>query len=156
LSDSDQMSMYELNLHYMGTQQIYFSEKTASQLKYSDGLRLIKNIKVADAISVYWQGITDIRYTNENYENYRKPLRQLSFKIFNYTLYKQYDKDKVEFTIEEPQLTSRDKLLLNEYGSETWLLGSNIAHFYLPAIAKQKNLAAKLIYLIKHEYNLDE
>jgi hypothetical protein len=154
LSDSVQQLMYTLNVKYLGTTQLYFTDKTATQLKNSGGMRLIKSKQVADAIALYWQGIDDLKFTFGNYENYRRPIRQLSFRIFNYTNYKRADKTNVEFTNGHPQLTLKDPILLKEFGSGVWLLGSNITNFYFPAIIKQKNMAGNLMNLIKEEYNL--
>jgi hypothetical protein len=134
--------------------QIYFTDKTASQLKSSDGMRLIRNTKVVDSITQYWQGVSDLKFTYENYENYRRPLRQLSFKIFNYTNYKKGNIKKAEFTINNPQLITKDAALLKEFRSEVWLVGSNIERFYLPAIGKQRTRSDNLIHLIKTEYSL--
>jgi hypothetical protein len=154
LSDSIQRTMYELNMQYLGTMQIYFTDKTASQLKNAGGMLLIHNIDVADSITLYWQGIEDLKFTYGNYENYRRPLRQLSFKIFNYTNYKKADETQVEFAANNPQLSTKDPLILKEYGSQVWPIASNIVNYYLPAIAKQKKMAIDLIHLIKREYHL--
>jgi hypothetical protein len=147
LSDSIQREMYDLNFRYLGTMQIYFTDKTASQLKNAGGMRLIRERKVADAITIYWQGIEDLKFTYGNYENYRRPLRQLSFRIFNYTNYKNADKATVEFANDHPQLTVKDPVLLKEYGSQVWLVASNI-------VEKQKKMNISLSALIKKEYHL--
>jgi hypothetical protein len=154
LTDSMLRRMYDINMRYLGTMQIYFTDKTASQLKNAGGMRLIHNAAVADSIALYWQGIDDVKFTYSNYENYRRPLRQLSFKIFNYTFYKDYDDTKTEFTNNYLQLTVKDPVLLKQYGSQAWLIASNIVHFYLPAIARQKRMANNLIVLLKKEYHL--
>jgi hypothetical protein len=154
LSDSIQREMYDLNFRYLGTMQIYFTDKTASQLKNAGGMRLIRERKVADAITIYWQGIEDLKFTYGNYENYRRPLRQLSFRIFNYTNYKNADKATVEFANDHPQLTVKDPVLLKEYGSQVWLVASNIVNYYSPAVEKQKKMNISLSALIKKEYHL--
>ena len=153
-TDTTEREMYDLNMRYLVTTQIYFSDKTASQLKNAGGMRLIRDTKVADSILIYWQGVDDLKFTYSNYENYRRPLRQLSFKIFNYTNYHDYDETKTEFANNRPHLTTKDPASLNEYGSQVWLLASNIVNFYLPAIEKQKAMASDLIALIKKEYHL--
>jgi predicted MPP superfamily phosphohydrolase len=154
LTDSIQREMYDLNMRYLGTMQIYFTDKTASQLKNAGGMRLIRNRKVADSIAIYWQGIEDLKFTYSNYENYRRPLRQLSFKIFNYINYKNADNTKAEFTNDHPQLTIKDPVLLQEYGSEVWLIASNIINYYFPAVEKQKKMIISLTALLKKEYHL--
>lgn len=157
LTDSIQKKMYAFNLRYLGTMQIYFTDKTATQLKNAGGMRLISNTQVSDSITLYWQGIDDINFTNANYENYRRALRQLSFKIFNYTYYKPYDNtsvDNVEFIANHPQITSKDASLLKEYGSEVSLIANNIVTYYLPAIEKQRKMAVNLMALLSEKYHL--
>lgn len=154
LTDSIQQTMYESNMRYLSTMQIYFTDKTASELKNAGGMILIRNAKVADSIMLYWQGIDDLKFIYGNYENYRRPLRQLSFKIFNYTYYKKANDAQVEFGFKNPQLSIKDPLILKEYGSQVWLIASNIQNYYLPAIIKQKERASNLIRLIKKEYHL--
>lgn len=157
LTDTIQQRMYYANMRYLGTTQIYFTEKTAAQLKNSGSMRLISHPEVSDSITLYWQGIEDVKFTDANHENYRRAVRQLSFKIFNYTFYKPYDNTKgteVMFTVDHPQLTVKDPLLLKEYGSEVSLIASNMQTYYLPAIEKQRQMAVKLIALIQKVYHL--
>lgn len=153
--DSVQKLMYVYNLKYLSTMHVYFADKTSLQLKNSGGMRLIKNKKVADAIALYWQGIDAVTSTYENYENYRKPLRQLSFKIFNYTNYRGVSKPDIEFAVDRPQLVAKNPTELKEFGSEVWLLGSNIHNFYFPVIKEQKKMADSLLLIIKKEYNFN-
>lgn len=144
-------------MRYLGTMQIYFTDKTAAQLKNSGAMRLINNTQVSDSITLYWQGIDDVNFTNTNYENYRRELRQLSFRIFNYTLYKPYNNTSasdVEFVTDNPQLVTKDASLLKEYGSGVSLIANNIFIYYLPAIKKQKQMAVNLITLLKEKYHL--
>jgi hypothetical protein len=153
IPDSIQKLMYILNLKYLSTMHVYFTDKTTLQLKNSGGMRLIKNKIVGDAIAQYWHGIDEVDHTYENYENYRKPLRQLSFKIFNYTSYKKISTATIEFAVNRPELNVKDPLVLKEFGSEVWLLGSNIHNFYLPVMASQKKMADSVIRIIRKEYN---
>ena len=56
-----------------------------------------------------------------------------------------------QFAVVHPHLTLTDPVLLKEFGSSAWLLGSNITSFYFPAIIKQKNMARNLMILLKRE-----
>jgi len=156
-TDAIQKRMYSSNMRYLGTMQIYFTDKTAAQLKNGGGMRLINDAEVSDSITLYWQGVDDVNFTNANYENYRRELRQLSFRIFNYNFYKPYNntsENDVEFFTDNPQLVTKDALLLKEYGSGVSLIANNIIIYYLPAIAKQKQMAVDLISLLKEKYHL--
>jgi hypothetical protein len=119
-------------------------------------MRLISNAEVSDSITLYWQGIEDVKFTNANHENYRRALRQLSFKIFNYTFYKPYNNttgERVMFTVHHPQLIIKDPFLLKEYGSVS-IIANNLEMYYLPAIRKQRLMADNLIRLREKEYHL--
>jgi hypothetical protein len=156
-TDAIQKRMYSSNMRYLGTMQIYFTDKTAAQLKNGGGMRLINDAEVSDSITLYWQGVDDVNFTNANYENYRRELRQLSFRIFNYNFYKPYNntsENNVGFFTGNPQLVTKDASLLKEYGSGVSLIANNIIIYYLPAIAKQKQMAVDLIRLLKEKYRL--
>jgi hypothetical protein len=60
----------------------------------------------------------------------------------------------VEFFTGNPQLVTKDASLLKEYGSSASLIANNIIIYYLPAIAKQKQMAVNLISLLKEKYHL--
>ena len=138
-----------------GSINVVFTERTSSQLKNSGGMRLIRNKKVSDLITDYWNEIDQYKFTHSRLENYRIDTRKLGFKIFG-DLPGIYLRQFVDtsFLIDSSGILNNSPLLLGEYVNNLALIGIVYHTQYYPQLNKLLNLAKSLIILIKKEYQI--
>jgi hypothetical protein len=134
---------------------VVFTERTSSQLKNSGGMRLIRNKKVSDLTTDYWNEIDQYKFTHTRLENYRIDTRKLGFKIFG-DLPGIYLRQFVDssFLIDSSGILNNSPLLLGEYVNNLTIIGNVYHTQYYPQLNKLLNLAKSLIILIKKEYHL--
>ena len=138
---------------------VSFSDQTTIQLRNSGGLRLIRKIKISNAISNYWRGINRIEFTLGNYKKYSDAREDLGYTIFNHKYSVRGSVDSTTlldnyFIMPEARLITNDRNLLINYANRTGRLQEFIGRFVKPQLVSQKLRAIDLIDLIKKEYTI--
>ncbi|HEY9701621.1 MAG TPA: hypothetical protein V6C58_04205, partial [Allocoleopsis sp.] len=80
---SNSFTIYRQNFTYIRLIVVSFSDQTATQLRNSGTLRLIKKTEIANAISGYWRGINSIEHTATILEDQFNEISKAGFNLFN-------------------------------------------------------------------------
>ena len=80
---SNSMTIYRQNFTYIRLIVVSFSDQTATQLRNSGTLRLIRKTEIANAISRYWQGINSIEHIADILETQFNEIAITGFNLFN-------------------------------------------------------------------------
>lgn len=152
--------IYQQNAVYTRHLMPSFSDQTATQLRNSGGMRLIRKRKVANAISIYWRGTNNLEKTAENFNNAQDEKLNLENVIFNRKYYTRLSTDSItgleSYSIDpEARLMTSDEILLISYANRTDRLEVFIRRFIIPQLFRQKLRATDLIDLIMKEYRLE-
>ena len=181
---SNSATIYRQNFTYVRLIVVSFSDQTATQLRNSGTLRLIKKTEIANAISRYWQGINSIEHIAAILENQFNEIAITGFNLFNrnnlsagdslsrpkipgiapvdglqgtdgHTL-SNYIKQKLIIPNIQPEanLLTTDKIVLFNYANRIHRIKSTINLFFQVNLMRQNKRAESLITLIKKEYHL--
>ncbi len=134
--------------------QLYTRDRTYEQMKSSSALRLIRNKKVANSVSLYYYSVLDLKKYNDAAFTWGADFGKEMGKIFDAELLLKITKEKKEQPASEPDLLTEDRVTLNELiTTAQYLYG---ALLLAEKIGNERNIAAqKLIELIKKEYHLE-
>ena len=133
--------------------QIIFTDRTASQLKNSGGMRIIRNQKVVDLILRYWNQQEITKTTLERYLIYRNHGREFGEQLYKSSEFYLYNRNLLKDAPEKTGVIKKDPALWAEFANI-------IAHsgIVLPAhignLKTQLELADELEKMIKKEYHL--
>ncbi len=117
-------------------------------------MRLIRNKKVVEALIQYWGNEELIYTTIKNIENNRDKAWDISHLLFHNKYYKNTESlDEVELT-GDPELISKDPVLLSTFSNKVDFLDDMIRMWYKKQLVNQEADARNLIELIKKEYDL--
>jgi len=180
---SNSATIYRQNFTYIRLIVVSFSDQTATQLRNSGALRLIKKAEIANAISRYWQGINSIEHIAEILEEQFNEISITGFNLFNrnnfsagdslnrlkipavaqddrlqgdgHTL-SNYVKQRLVIPNIRPEarLLTTDKTVLFNYANQIHRIRSTINPFLQVNLIRQNKRALSLIALIKKEYHL--
>ena len=181
---SNPVTIYRQNFTYVRLIVVSFSDQTATQMRNSGTLRLIKKTEIANAISRYWQGINSIEHIASILENQFNEIAITGFNLFNrnylsagdslnrpeipgiaqvdglqgtdgHTL-SNYIKQKLIIPNIHPDasLLTTDKIVLFNYANRIHRIRSTINLFFQVNLMRQNMRAGSLITLIKKEYHL--
>ena len=158
-AESNTSIIYRLNAETQRMFFIAFSDQTATQLRNSGGMRLIRKIKIANAISVYSKGISNLEFTTGNFNNRSDSKDEVAMNIFNSQYTIRVSRDTLtglsnHSTKPGAQLMTYVKHLLLNYANRIDRLQQTNERYVLPQVKAQKILAKNLIELIRKEYNL--
>ena len=176
--------MYRQNFTYGRLIVVSFSDQTATQLRNSGALRLIKKTVIANAISRYWQGINNIEHVATILENQINELAIAGFNIFNRNnivaadslnrpiipgvsqvdrspetggnTLTNYIKQRLYIPHIRPEasLLTTDKMVLFSYANRIHRIRATINTFLQVQLTRQSKRVEGLISLIKKEYRL--
>ena len=148
--------MYSLSEHYMKKLALNLTNRTSAQLKNAGGMRLIRNHKVSDLISEYWNQETELNNIYDNYEGFRKNTREVSFRIFNYKYYEKVDMNRQNSgETKQPLLDDNPKSLI-EYANHIATMRGILIDFFIPVMQEHKNTSSELVRVINNYYHLHE
>jgi len=172
------VTIYRQNFTYIRLIVVSFSDQTATQLRNSGTLRLIKKTEIANAISRYWQGINSIEHIAAILEDQFNEISIAGFNLFNrsnISIVDSLNRSKPSGTIQhEPsqerdpflqtltipnirpdaKLLTADRIVLINYANQIHRMRSNINRFLQAQLRRQSRRAEGLIALIKNEYHL--
>ena len=181
---SNTITMYRQNFTYGRLIVVSFSDQTATQLRNSGALRLIKKTVIANAISRYWQGINNIEHVATILENQINELAIAGFNIFNRNnivaadslnrpiipgvsqvdrspetggnTLTNYIKQRLYIPHIRPEasLLTTDKMVLFSYANRIHRIRATINTFLQVQLTRQSKRVEGLISLIKKEYRL--
>ena len=147
--------LYDLHWNYLGhSDDVLFSKRTITQLFNAGGLRMIRNKRASDSITLYALGIERIetKAAPLNLE-YSKLVLNTSASIFD-NRFIHYVVDSGRRILPNPTLLTTDRKEIKKFAfmleQDKDYLGS-----YLSYLLRQKQFAAKLIALLKKEYHVD-
>ena len=181
---SNSATIYRQNFTYIRLIVVSFSDQTATQLRNSGALRLIKKAEIANAISRYWQGINSIEHIAEILEEQFNEISITGFNLFNRNNFSAGDSlnrlkipavaqdDRLQGTDghtlsnyvkqrlvipnirPEARLLTTDKTVLFNYANQIHRIRSTINPFLQVNLIRQNKRALSLIAQIKKEYHL--
>ena len=134
--------------------QVHPIERTYDQMKSTGHLRLIRNRKVAEAVSYYYNSLNRLETYNEVGMIWAADYAKSLGKIFDGEVLLKIIKERKEQNTDASALLTEDRIILNE-------LMTSAGYFYgalilAENIANERSVAAKeLIELIQEEYNLE-
>jgi hypothetical protein len=153
-------TIYRQYRAYMRRFAVRFSDQTATQLKNSGQLRLVRKKKVMNQLSMYWRSTGQVEGIQDRIENAQDQISSLADGIINAGFYDGYSKrDSVSGlmfmeVLPGAELMTYDKNSLINMGNKVTRVKRRIDDFYLGNLNRQKRLADDLIVLIKEEYQL--
>jgi hypothetical protein len=130
------------------------TDRTATQLKNSGGMRLIRKYKVVDAILQYWKQVDETSITLERYLVYRNSVREISFRL--HIIPEVYKRGGLmeEDSIQQLKVINKDQKYWDELTNFVAMSGEIARGAHLSNVEKQLDLANDLIVTIKKEYHL--
>lgn len=152
---------YQQNFTYLRWILPDFTDKTATQLRYSGNFRLIHKGSVADSISSYWiETGTILRNANLFIE--KSALAQESGNlIFNRQYVSYPDKTYIGLNVQQVDIDPNAKLMTNDkntliaYANRIGRMTDISEHYLVPLLREQMEKATRLIKLIKEEYGIE-
>jgi hypothetical protein len=146
---------------YMRRFGVRFSDQTATQLKNSGQLRLVRKKKTLNQLSMYWRNAGTVEGIQDRIENAQDQVSSLGDGIINAGFFDGYSKidtvSGIRFMKVLPgaELMTYDKNSLISLGNKISRVKRRIDDFYLNSLNWQKKSADDLIVLIKNEYYLE-
>jgi hypothetical protein len=140
---------------------VNFSDQTATQLKNSGQLRLVRKKEVMKQLTAYWRNTGQIEDIQNRIDNAQDEIGFFADGIINgYFLEEDNKRDSVRgiwFMNVMPgaELMTNDKNTLINLGNKVSRVKRRISSFYLNNLNGQKKSAIDLITLIKKEYGLE-
>ncbi|HUS01697.1 MAG TPA: hypothetical protein VMY77_08220 [Chitinophagaceae bacterium] len=136
---------------------VFFNDRTSSQLKGTGSMRLIRNKKVADQILQYWSNQLKIQQIHDRFENVRIEQRKVGYKTFSNWYFINYNAShrKDIISVNLSSMPTSDDKALNEFVNVTSTLNNVGITQYMPALQSQLSLAKEIISMIKKEYHLE-
>jgi hypothetical protein len=132
---------------------LYTTDRTYEEMKNSGALRLIRNKRVANSISLYYYSVIDLKKYNDAAFTWGSDFGKEMGKVFDAGLLLKIIKEKKEQPAISSDLLTEDRTTLNELATTAQYLYG--AFLLAEKIGNERNIAAqKLIELIKKEYHL--
>jgi len=153
--DKNAYDIYRLGSKTLGIVEVSFNDRTASQLKNAGTMRLIRNADLSDSIQAYWKLVKDD-------ESIAQKMFDIQVKSGDLTVQMISNKYSERKDPSDPSAVSirKDAKLINSDARLIVQLSNrargrfNILNFYLAQIRETKEMALRLIDLIKKEYHL--
>ena len=158
-NDSSLRSMYYFYKKYLGTRGgILFTKRTITQLKYSGGLRLIRDRNASDSIVVYDEYCEIVERQSDAFaDHYQAKAREFSSKIFDSKYLLNYNRNNIDNLLKtniKVTLLSNDQNLIKEYAN--WIYSAkSVLDNYIFLLKTHQQRAKRTIQYLKNEYALD-
>lgn len=152
-SAMDLQKIYQFNLASLGGFSFKLTDRTASQLKNSGGMLLIKNKKVVEGILDYWENAVQIEGVQTGAATMRQLAREKTYLIFDNKYYStNSDKQGKRIISSGAHLLTDNHLQLTELRNRLNHFRNTLKGPFLESLLSQKMQAVKLIKLIDSEY----
>lgn len=110
--ENNKLIIYRLNAETERRYFISFSDQTATQLRYSGGMRLIRKVKIANAISRYSKASSNLEFTAGNFNSRSDTRDDMANDIFSRQYMARISRDTISQLIN--YTTNPEALLLLE------------------------------------------
>ena len=145
-------------LHSINTTRVInasFEDRTATQLKNSGGMRLVRKKIVADSILSYWQHIEKCKSIAGRLDYMAEGRSVLFYRLFhNKYVIRNSEPIPVAIDVKDgAKLLVDDPVILAEYGNRTFFRRM-ILNNYNINLVRIKDQAVKLMEVIRREYRL--
>ena len=139
--------LYDFMTASMAGELAVFSQRTLSQLKNAGGLRLVRKKEVADLISLHDSKIQYLGVIAKSLDESTTDATRVGTEIFDLNYYRLNHDRKYELITYDPKML---KKFFN------WVdIVQNVFYYYSDHLQKEKQVAIKLMLLIKKEYHLE-
>ena len=165
LNDSSVLKLYLLNNFATNGFAPAFSQRTLAQLKNSGGLRLIHNKLISDTISIYDNNITFQQGVLKSIDEQTTTNSNFGTIIFDNRYYRNYNIDSLRQVISMtqsfshllvgkniPHLLTTNPLTLRQYANYAAIV-QGVDNYNIVLLTEQKQLATRLIQLMRKEYH---
>ena len=150
---------YHYFVYTLNVSTVQFNDRTMSQLLNAGNMRLIEKPGISDSIMNYNSFVKGVVKQQQTYEEYCKKTMDLSTSIFDIT----YGRSSFRPSTLSPSIAQNNqvKLLttdapaLKKYVIEL-TFSEGIEQTYVQFLDETKSMAAKLINVLKKEYNLKD
>jgi hypothetical protein len=130
---------------------VFFNDRTSSQLKGTGSMRLIRNKAIADSMLKYWNNQFRLQQVHDRFENIRMEQHKAGWRTFNWYAplynFKRNEKAKIPVT-----KAIADKSQLNDFTNICSTLYNSATGQYLPLLKDQLDLATTMIASIDKQY----
>jgi len=139
-----------------GQRQVLINtDRTASQLKNSGAMRLIRNKKVNNLILQYWKQIEETNISLDRYMLYRNAGREITFKLWMVPeVYRAALSEKAD-SVKQFRIIDNDSKKWDELTNLVAMTGTISRIPHLNNLKQQLKMAKELMDLIKSEYHLE-
>ena len=127
------------------------NNRTISQLKYSGGMRLIKNFDVSDSIMKYDQNSENIKAYNEYLNNFFYDLATKQNEMLEFKIFRKYTLDEIK-TLPSLKILGPPAALDTYYNQILRFASTNQS--YINELNKTKQQAIILMEYLKKAYNI--
>jgi hypothetical protein len=140
---------------------VSFSDQTATQLRNSGQIRLIRKKAVMKQLSVYWQMTGQVEAIQERIESLQDEIGSVGDNIINTKFLGGFgERDSVSGirfmeVLPGAEMMTNDKNTLILLANKVARVKGRIDNFYLRNLEHHKKLALGLFVIIKKEYNLE-
>ena len=133
-----------------------FENRTSSQLKNSGGMRLIRKKKVSDSLLGYWQNAELCKGIAERLDFVAEHRSHVYARLFHnkYLVRDDAPLAPVSAIKEGASFISNDPALLAEYSNRTYSREGSL-NTYLPVMKQTKDMAVRLMEIIRTEYHVE-
>ncbi|MEO5990658.1 MAG: GNAT family N-acetyltransferase [Ferruginibacter sp.] len=150
---ADLQKIYQYNLAALGGFSFKLTDRTASQLKNSGGMLLLKKKNVANGILDYWENGVLLDGIQTGAATMRQQARETTYLIFDNRYY------SADSDAKGKRMVSADAKLLTQNYLQLAELRNRLTHFkntlkgpFMKGLQNQKTQAVALIKLIDKEY----
>lgn len=153
-------AIYRQNATYTRNVLLSLSDQTATQLRNSGNMRLIRKRNVSNAISSYWRSSNNMETTANNFNTFIAEKSKSEDLIFNRRFYSKAFNNDPSTTLDvysnnkQARLMTTDKDMLISYANYTDRLQKFLERYITPQLDRLRSRATYLIILIKKEYQL--
>ena len=140
--------LYAFMTASMGGELAIFSQRTLSQLKNAGGLRLVRKKEVADLISLYDSKIQYLLVVGKSLDETTTDATRVGSEIFDLNYYRADHDYKYD-------LISYDAKILKKFSNCAQVVQS-VFYYYEDHLQEEKQVAIRLIQLIKKQYHISE
>jgi hypothetical protein len=131
----------------MGAELCVFTQRTLSQLKNAGGLRLVRKNEVANQISLYDSKIQYLVIIAKSLDEVTTDEDRIGSEIYDLNYYRNHHDSNYDLTTYDPKILKKF--------SNFAQVEQNVFAFYEAHLQEEKQLAIRLIKLIKKGYHLE-
>ena len=132
---------------------LVFNDRTASQLKGTGAMRLVRDSAVASALLLYWNSQERLHEIHDRFESLRMEHRKVGWRAFNWyqPVFARYRKQVPGITADQPPAIA-DASLVPEFVNTTSSLVNLAEAMFRPELEAEIALGTRIRELIRQAY----